>query len=204
MQLFANSTEQAWLQRIESSKQALANIASTRDTEDDFLRLTRVEGALNWQLQQSFIPRLWQHKKLLKDIDTQLQALNAQYVRFKSVTQSQQGASEYAIRQQNLAKQIEDITRNIKQASHKTQLTIQQKLRLFTQNQRQQLTQLLLTSRHEMAAVLERMSQQDITPSNAITSDNLNTTKLMPQQEHSPLSSLTAHFEQVEKHYAAH
>ncbi|WP_299568110.1 CDC27 family protein [uncultured Shewanella sp.] len=204
MQLFANSTEQAWLQRIESSKQALTNIASARDTEDDFLRLARVEGALNWQLQQSFIPRLWQHKKLLKDIDTQLQALNAQYVRFKSVTQSQQGATEYAIRQQNLAKQIEDITRDIKQASDKTQLTIQQKLRLFTQNQRQQLTQLLLTSRHEMAAVLERMSQQDITPSKAITSDNLNTTKLMPRQEHSPLSSLTAHFEQVEKHYAAH
>tara|TARA_B110000467_G_C18312164_1_gene478849 strand:- start:1089 stop:1982 length:894 start_codon:yes stop_codon:yes gene_type:complete len=160
-QPFANQAEAQWLKRIAESKQLIASIKGHKNIDDYQERLTRVESALAWQLQKELPDRLWQHKKQLKEIDQQLIAVEQQRKRFVALANSQQLLSGIEERIQFSSGEVSLKLNTVVQLRTKTSQKIQSKVQQFVDNQRSLLNQHLLTTRHEMAAVLEQMSQVD-------------------------------------------
>ena len=183
--IFANTSEQDWLDRINKSQQIINAIKNQRNTEDYQQRLARVEAVLNWQLQQTFPERLWQHKKLLKQVDQQLVLATQQHQRFALLAESQQ-ANDFELRQSKAELALKAVTTNITALKTATEQKIQQKIAVFVSQQRAQLEQLLLTSRHEMAAVLEQMSQPEA-PINQPTSVSDSTANNSPANNNAVL-----------------
>jgi exonuclease SbcC len=163
-QVFASQTEQQWLQRIKESKQAIANLSPKRNTESYQKRLDKVSAVLQWQLQRDFAARLWQHKKSLQQLDSQLALLEAQSERFNALSSSQPVYADFDIRQQSNETEIKKLAVNISQLRVKASLNINQKVTVFVTKQQQELNKLLLSTRHAMAAVLEQMAQADAVP----------------------------------------
>ncbi|WP_434930047.1 tetratricopeptide repeat protein [Shewanella sp. HL-SH5] len=161
---FATQLEQQWLQRIEQSQLSINKLSGQRDMSDYQQRLTKVSGVLHWQLQRNFADRLWQHQKSLQQLDQQLNALEAQSQRFNALSASQRVYSDFDSRQQMNEAEINKLTLAIKQLRLKTSDDIRQKVTVFVDQQQQQLKRLLLTTRHEMAAILEQMAQADTLP----------------------------------------
>jgi len=159
--VFASQEQEEWLERIKASKQAISSIDGNRNIEEYQNRLKRVEGVLTWQLQQSFPERLWQHKKLLKEIDQLLLQAKQQRNRFAVLKDSSLLLSDLAERIENSATGIEAQLVNVAKLREKTSNKIQKNVRQFVDNQRLVLEAHLLTSRHEMAAVLESMAKFD-------------------------------------------
>ncbi len=159
--VFANQAEEKWLKRIKASKQAITLIDGNRNIDEYQSRVKRIEGVLTWQLQQSFPVRLWQHKKLLKEIDQLLLQAEQQRNRFVVLKDSAPVLSDLAERIEESATgiktQLINVTKLRSMTSHKIQKNVQQ----FVDNQRVVLEAHLLTSRHEMAAVLESMAKFD-------------------------------------------
>ena len=122
---------------------------------------TSIEGVLTWQLQQSFPERLWQHKKLLKEIDQLLQQAKQQRNRFIVLKDSRLLLSDLAERIEKSATGIKTQLTHVTKLREKTSNKIQQNIQQFVDNQRGVLEAHLLTSRHEMAAVLESMAKFD-------------------------------------------
>jgi exonuclease SbcC len=163
-QAFATQLEQQWLQRIEQSQLSINKLSGQRDMSDYQQRLTKVSGVLRWQLQRDFADRLWQHQKSLQQLDQQLNALEAQSQRFNALSASQRVYSDFDSRQQMNEAEINKLTLAIKKLRLKTSDDIRQKVTVFVDQQQQQLKRLLLTTRHEMAAILEQMAQADTLP----------------------------------------
>ncbi|NQZ87362.1 MAG: hypothetical protein HRT54_07250 [Colwellia sp.] len=159
--VFANQAEEKWLERIKASKQAITLIDGNRNIDEYQSRVKRIEGVLTWQLQQSFPVRLWQHKKLLKEIDQLLLQAEQHRNRFVVLKDSAPVLSNLAERIEKSATDIKtqliNVTKLREMTSHKIQINVQQ----FVDNQRVVLAAHLLTSRHEMAAVLESMAKFD-------------------------------------------
>ncbi|WP_153912797.1 tetratricopeptide repeat protein [Shewanella sp. TC10] len=162
--IFANEAEQDWLNRVNQSHQIIAVVNGQRNTEDYQQRLARVEAVLDWKLQQQFPQRLWQHKKLLKEVEQQLIIATKQQQRFALLANAQQQTNPFEQRQVQAELALTKVTKNIAQLTTATEQKIQQKIAVFVSQQQSQLQQLLLISRHEMAAVLEQMSQMDSVP----------------------------------------
>lgn len=160
-QVFASKAQAQWLKRIEKSKQAITSIKHHKNTDDYQERLTRIEGVLSWQLQQELPERLWQHKKQLKLIDQQLIAAEKQRKRFAKLAASKQLLLGIENNIQDSSNDVIVLLNKVAQLRIKTSEEIQAKVRRFVDNQRYVLDQHLLSSRHEMAAVLEKMSQLD-------------------------------------------
>jgi thymidylate kinase len=159
--VFANQAQEEWLERIKASKQAISAIDGNRNIDDYQNRLKRIEGVLTWQLQQSFSERLWQHKKLLKEIDQLLLKAKQQRNRFVVLKDSRLLLSDLAERIEKSATGIKTQLINVTKLREKTSNKIQKNVRQFVDNQRILLEAHLLTSRHEMAAVLESMAKFD-------------------------------------------
>ena len=159
--VFASQEQEEWLERIKASKQAISSIDGNRNIEEYQNRLTRIEGVLTWQLQQSFPERLWQHTKLLKEIDQLLLQAKQQRNRFVVLKDSTLLLSDLAERIENSAAGIQSQLINVTKLREKTSNKIQENVRQFVDNQRLVLEAHLLTSRHEMAAVLESMAKFD-------------------------------------------
>ncbi|MCT8987181.1 hypothetical protein [Shewanella phaeophyticola] len=160
-QVFANPTQQQWLNRIDASQATLNKLASQRNTDDEQLRLNRIKGVLQWQLQSTFPQQLWQHKQSLKQLSEQLVLLEQQASRFSDLSTNPRLLSDFGVRQQQTQTDINKMTLNIEALSLKTSREIRGKISIFTQQQQYTLEQLLLTSRHQMANVLEQMAQAD-------------------------------------------
>ncbi|MBL4908516.1 MAG: hypothetical protein JKX78_00590 [Alteromonadaceae bacterium] len=158
VQALANAKEQKWLQSITQSEDALNIIKTQRNTTDYQERLQRVNGVLQWQLSQQFIPRLWQHKTQLASIDKQLAIAQTQQQKFTHFANAHQSLTFIEKRQQQSATKINvllnDITHITVQANQQIKATVQ----TFINQQRAMLTANLLTSRHSMAAILEKIS----------------------------------------------
>lgn len=158
---FADPKQAKWLDRIEKSKRAISAISGRKNTTDYKQRLQRIEGVLNWQLQQAFPERLWQHKKQLKNIEKLLVNAQQQSDKFDSLAQSQPLLSSLQNRinthQENIALQLSNVGK-LNKATHDK---IQGLMANFVNNQKAMLGQNLLTTRHEMAAVLESMAKFD-------------------------------------------
>jgi hypothetical protein len=158
---FANQEELQWLERIEQSKNTLNIIAPHKNIDDYQARIKRTEGALTWTLQKTFTKRLWQHKKLLKEIEQQLMKVEQQRSRFQLMAESPQLIRSIEARHQKSDNDISRLLANISQLRQSTNTKIHSNVEYFVEQQRNTLNQYLLTTRHEMAAVLERMSQVD-------------------------------------------
>ncbi|MDD8058563.1 tetratricopeptide repeat protein [Shewanella metallivivens] len=158
-QVFANPTQQQWLNRIDASQSTLNKLVSQRHIDDEQQRLNRVKGVLQWQLQSTFPQQLWQHKQNLKQLSEQLELLELQASRFSDLSTNPRLLSAFDERQQQTQIDINKMTHNIEALSLKTSREIRGKISIFTQQQQYTLQQLLLTTRHQMANVLEQMSQ---------------------------------------------
>lgn len=66
------STEQArWLQRVARAEQTLMAIEVLKPEQKKLrARLERVQGILNWQLEEAFVPRRWQHHQSLAEAES--------------------------------------------------------------------------------------------------------------------------------------
>jgi exonuclease SbcC len=160
-QAFVNKTEEQWLDRIKTSKHIITAIDGNRNTDNYQERVKRIEGVLTWQLQQSFPERLWQHKKLIKEVDQLLTLTEQQRKRFAVLVDTPSLLSGVATRIKKSATDIKGLLNNVVKLRAETSDKIQKKVQQFVNNQRQLLEQHLLTSRHEMAAVLESMAKYD-------------------------------------------
>ncbi|GGP38258.1 hypothetical protein GCM10009347_02580 [Shewanella algicola] len=169
-QVFANPTQQQWLNRIDASQATLNKLASQRNIDDEQQRLNKVKGVLQWQLQSTFPQQLWQHKQSLKQLTEQLEQLELQASRFSDLSTNPRLLSDFDVRQQQTQTDINKMTLNIEALSLKTSREIRGKISIFTQQQQYTLQQLLLTSRHQMANVLEQMAQADNISSPAASS----------------------------------
>jgi Tfp pilus assembly protein PilF len=159
--VFANQTEEQWLERIQASKQVVSSIKDNKNIDEYQKRIKRIEGVLTWQLHQSFPERLWQHKKQLKEIDQLLVIAEQHRSRFVALTGSASLLSDLAGRIQTSATDIKKQLNNVVELRVKTSKEIQVKVKRFVENQRVVLEGHLLASRHEMAAVLESMAKLD-------------------------------------------
>ena len=168
-QVFANPTQQQWLNRIDTSQATLNKLASQRNTDDEQQRLDKVKGVLQWQLQSTFPQQLWQHKQSLKQLTEQLEMLELQACRFSDLSTNPRLLSNFDVRQQQTQTDINKMTLNIEALNLKTSREIRGKISIFTQQQQYTLQQLLLTSRHQMANVLEQMAQADNISSPAVS-----------------------------------
>ncbi|MGI2172703.1 hypothetical protein [Shewanella ulleungensis] len=163
-QVFADPSQQQWLNRIDTSQATLNNLVLKRNVDDEQQRLDKVKGVLQWQLQSTFPQQLWQHKQSLNQLTEQLEQLELQASRFSDLSTNPRLLSDFDERQQLTQTDINKMTFNIEALSLKTSREIHGKISIFTQQQQYTLQQLLLTSRHQMAKVLEQMSQADNTP----------------------------------------
>jgi len=159
--VFANQAQEEWLERIKVSKQVITSISGSRNVAEYKKRIKRVEGVLNWQLQQSFPERLWQHKKQLKKIDQLLAHAEQQNNHFLALTDSASLLTGLSARIEQSSADIKIQLSKVTKLRVKTSKKIQNKVQLFVENQQGILEQHLLTARHEMAAVLERMAKLD-------------------------------------------
>jgi len=159
--VFANQVQEHWLERIKQSKQTIAALQGNKNTDDYKERIKRVEGVLTWQLQQEFPERLWQHKKQLKEIGQMLAHAEQQRARFETLAGSTSLLSGLAERITTNASEIEKLLKSVSTLRAMTSVKIKNNVQQFVDNQRTILEQHLLTSRHEMAAVLERMAKYD-------------------------------------------
>jgi Tfp pilus assembly protein PilF len=159
--VFANQTEEEWLGRIKTGKQAITSINGNKNIAEYQERLKRIEGVLTWQLQQSFPERLWQHKKQLNEIDHLLAQTEQQRKRFVALADSPSLLSDLDIRVRKSATDIKTQLNNVAKLRAITSNKIQNSVQQFVESQRAVLEQHLLTSRHEMAAVLESMAKFD-------------------------------------------
>tara|TARA_R110000850_G_scaffold10737_2_gene37888 strand:- start:523 stop:2769 length:2247 start_codon:yes stop_codon:yes gene_type:complete len=163
-QVFADQSQQQWIDRIDASQATLAKLATQRNIDDEQQRLDKVKGVLHWQLQQTLPQRLWQHKKSLMQLTKQLEQLELQASRFSALSSNTRLLSDFELRQQQTQTDINSMNRNITGLRDKTDRDIRGKISIFTQQQQYTLQQLLLTTRHQMANVLEQMSQADTAP----------------------------------------
>jgi exonuclease SbcC len=170
-QVFADPSQQQWIDRIDASQTRLTTLATQRNIDDEQQRLDRVKGVLQWQLQQTLPQRLWQHKKSLKQLTTQLEQLERQANRFSALSSNTRLLSDFELRQQQTQTDINSTNVNITGLRDKTDRDIRGKMSIFTQQQQYTLQQLLLTTRHQMANVLEQMSQADTAPINPFSAN---------------------------------
>lgn len=170
-QVFADPSQQQWIDRIDASQARLTTLATQRNIDDEQQRLDRIKGVLQWQLQQTLPQRLWQHKKSLKQLTTQLEQLERQANRFSALSSNTRLLSDFELRQQQTQTDINSTNVNITGLRDKTDRDIRGKMSIFTQQQQYTLQQLLLTTRHQMANVLEQMSQADTAPINPFSAN---------------------------------
>ena len=170
-QVFADPSQQQWIDRIDASQARLTTLATQRNIDDEQQRLDRIKGVLQWQLQQTLPQRFWQHKKSLKQLTTQLEQLERQANRFSALSSNTRLLSDFELRQQQTQTDINSTNVNITGLRDKTDRDIRGKMSIFTQQQQYTLQQLLLTTRHQMANVLEQMSQADTAPINPFSAN---------------------------------
>jgi exonuclease SbcC len=170
-QVFADPSQQQWIDRIDASQTRLTTLATQRNIDDEQQRLDRIKGVLQWQLQQTLPQRLWQHKKSLKQLTTQLEQLERQANRFSALSSNTRLLSDFELRQQQTQTDINSTNVNITGLRDKTDRDIRGKMSIFIQQQQYTLQQLLLTTRHQMANVLEQMSQADTAPINPFSAN---------------------------------
>mgnify|MGYP002700236967 CR=1 FL=1 len=170
---FANEEEQVLLDRLDRSKENLAYIVEHSDDSeqaniDDYQqRLTRLSAVLTWQLKQQYPQRAWQHKQQLvaldqnlKDVET-LQNKISLLITRASTGQIDHSLSQLTDRQIKADKKISPLTKQFNQLKSKISLSIRNKIARYIDEQRNVLTQHLLTTRSAMADVLEQMSIND-------------------------------------------
>jgi thymidylate kinase len=158
---FANQAQEKWLERIKQSKQAIVFLDGNKNLAEYKKRVKRVEGVLTWQLQQALPNRLWQHKKLLKEIEQLLAHAEQQRDRLVALADSPSLLTGLGNRITTSAADLQILLKNVVKLRAVTSAKIQNNVQHFVNNQRGILEQHLLTSRHEMAAVLERMAKYD-------------------------------------------
>jgi Tfp pilus assembly protein PilF len=159
--VFADQAQEQWLERIKQSKQAIALLDGSKKVDKYQKRIKRVEGVLTWQLQQALPMRLWQHQKQLKEIDQLLAHAEQQSNRFIALADSPSLLSGVGNRITTNAEDLQILVSNVAKLRVMTSTKIQNNVQQFVINQRGILEQHLLTSRHEMAAVLESMAKYD-------------------------------------------
>jgi len=158
---FANKPQEKWLERIKQSKQIIGFLDGKKNVDEYKKRVKRVEGVLTWQLQKALPKRLWQHQKQLKEIDQLLAKTEQQRKRFVALADSPSLLSGLRGRITTSATDITTLLKSITKLRAMTSGKIQNNIQQFVNNQRGILEQHLLTSRHEMAAVLEGMAKYD-------------------------------------------
>lgn len=170
---FANEQEQVLLDRLQRSKENLASIikysAKHEQTNiDDYQqRLTRISAVLTWQLKQQFPQRAWQHKQQLAALNQDLKRVAALQQKVSllsaetSTRQKPNSLSPLVNRQVKADKHISQLNGQLKQLKSAVSLNIRIKVAHYIDEQRQLLTQHLLTTRSAMANVLEKMSAND-------------------------------------------
>ena len=171
--VFANKEEQLLLDRINRSKEILANIQSHNN--DSVLinvseyqqRLARLSGVLAWQLKQQYPQRAWQHKQQLLTLDSTLKELETLQSKIHLLAKrASAGESEHSLIQftKQLTKQdnkISPLSKQLSQLKTKVSLKTRFEVTHYIQAQRRILMQHLLATRKAMAAVLEQMSIND-------------------------------------------
>jgi len=164
--IFADPNQARLLKRIKQSKQAINVIDGHRNIDEYQERLARVEGVITWQLQGALPQRLWQHKKQLNVLERELVHIEQQQKRFDVLSDPELGLAktdthDLVARQQKSSTKITSLLNAVAQVRAETSHEIRENVNDFVSRQRTLLEQHALTTRHEMAGVLEKMLSVD-------------------------------------------
>jgi len=149
----------------------IKSLINKQSISDYQQRLARIESVLTWQLKQQFSQRAWQHKQQLSALDKQLDQTNNLHKRIarlsggvnanNTLATEQNILIRTSMRQQQVAKQLTSIATKRTVLSKKITVSINKNVASYLSEQRNILAQHLLSTRREMASVLERMAEQD-------------------------------------------
>ncbi|QBF81352.1 hypothetical protein EXU30_00560 [Shewanella maritima] len=160
--LFANSQQQDWLTRIQRSQLGLTRISQldgAKDLTDYIDRLKRVQGVLNWQLSQQFPEALWQHQVQAKQLKQAADSLNLQYQSLQKSSANSDTLNQYAQAQRQYQSQIDSLSRQLVTVNQVLQADIKAQVAQFVMMEKQKLESHLLESRHQLASLLEQLTQ---------------------------------------------
>jgi len=168
---FANDNEQAWLNRINKSKENLIYLKKKYAIDDknqqqsikDYQqRLNRVEGALNWQLYQKFPQRSWHHKQALKIIDQSLARVKNQQSKILILSESQSSLAIIIEKQLKSAATAQRLLQKTQHLHAQIIKEITDNIAGYINKQQHILAQHILSTKRAMAKILEHIASNDL------------------------------------------
>ncbi len=166
MFVFASEDEKQWHLQIKQGRDFIGQMsAHIRGQLPEKLRsyqkrYQRLHGALQWQLKEKHIARLWAHKDLLADVYKHIDNLEQQAIRFEQAKQRNFVVGSLIERQAALQNRVLTIGNESDKIANHTSLNIRQKVLLFIRNKETLLNEHLLNTRIGMANLLELIQQK--------------------------------------------
>lgn len=179
--IFANPRQQLWLKRIGNSHNIIGELTGKKNTDDYLARLKRVEGVLQWQLQQSYPAQKWHHQTLLKTLTKTLEQTKMQFEQVNNLLTNASHVSrindaevrvinsdDKQLSQNKIADNAKRITAKITALSQQNKAlkyrANQQSLTLinaYIKQQEQALEQHLLYCQNQMANLIEQLNREE-------------------------------------------
>lgn len=179
--IFAKPRQQQWLKRIENSHKIIGVLTGKKNTDDYLTRLKRVEGVLQWQLQQAYPAQKWHHQILLNKLTKTLNQTKIQFEQVNNLLTSESHASsinnaEFSVIKSDGKQLSQNITTDkaklitakimalsqqnkaLKRSANQQSLTL---INAYIEQQQQALEQHLLYCQNQMANLIEQLNREE-------------------------------------------
>lgn len=164
-ELFANKAEKKLLARIEKSQNILVFIEEhkqeNRTTVSYQQRLSRVQGVLAWQLQQTFSNRYWQTRKSLNEFERSYENTLKQHKKVNQLLSNQGSFIKETEKQGMLNDKITELLNKTSQIKSQINTSLLNKMTFFIENEHSKIEQFLLFNQRAMASVIEKLNRQE-------------------------------------------
>lgn len=160
LRLLASSEEQELLDTLDDIRTALQRLAGSRDLSAQQDRYRLLQGILHWNIATDYVPRLWQLKKSLRQLDTALREAAAQHAALRATWQQAPASfAGFARRIQGQDQRIHELQRKVEAALGKQQQYIQQLALTAIKHYRQRLKSYQVRARFAQARLYDTLAK---------------------------------------------
>jgi hypothetical protein len=143
--------------RILVLEDALARARETEETAEMRDRLRLVKGALQFRLNESFKPRVWQQRRSLKDLDAALREAQNRWIRVQRARRlAPVGISAFAARMERLRERIGGLNERLAAAAAKQNDFLEQLAIAELEAQKERLATYQIQARFALASIYDR------------------------------------------------
>ena len=158
----ANDDELEQLAQLQRVKQQLKRVANKQDIAELQERYQLLHGLLYWQIADDSVPREWQLKKGLKQLDAALAEARATNTSLKNAWNQAPATFEgYAQRIKGQSSRIRNLQRKVDTALQQQENQIQAIARQALQQQRRRIESYLVRARFAQARLYDSMARAD-------------------------------------------